>query len=71
MSFALLPKTRWKSVCRNSQIPIGREVVFITETLAATLMEQGKAAPLGFLPEDNAVATPIFKFRLKMILVSR
>ena len=39
---------------RNVQLPIGHEVVFIAETLAAMQTETGKGHPSGILPEDDA-----------------
>ena len=38
----------------NVQLPIGREVVFIAEALAAMQTETGKGHPSGILPEDDA-----------------
>jgi hypothetical protein len=36
------------------QLPIGREVVFIAEALAAMKTETGKGHPSGIFPEDDA-----------------
>ena len=38
----------------NVQLPIGREVVFIAEALAAMQTETGKRHPSGILSEDDA-----------------
>ena len=45
---------RQSSLQPNVQLPIGREVVFIAEALAAMQTETGKGHPSSILPEDDA-----------------
>ena len=48
---------RQSSLQPNVQLPIGREVVFIAEALAAMQTETRKRHPSGIFPEDNAAKT--------------
>ena len=48
---------RQSSLQPNVQLPIGHEVVFIAEALAAMQTETRKRHPSGILPEGNAAKT--------------